>query len=34
MIRSTRKVPFVAHHLFKKINDLKDTAKSDTIKTW
>ena len=34
MIRSTRKVPFVAYHLFKKINDLKDTSKADTIKTW
>lgn len=34
MIRSTRKVPFVAYHLFKKINDLKDTSKVDTIKTW
>lgn len=34
MIRSTRKVPFVAYHLFKKINALKDTSKIDTIKTW
>ncbi|AFZ64299.1 30S ribosomal protein S19 (chloroplast) [Nannochloropsis gaditana] len=34
MIRSTRKVPFVAYHLFKKINNLKHTTKSDTIKTW
>lgn len=34
MIRSTRKVPFVAYHLFKKINDLKDTSKAETIKTW
>ena len=34
MIRSTRKVPFVAYHLLKKINDLKKTGKSDTIKTW
>lgn len=34
MIRSTRKVPFVAYHLFEKINKLKDSKKSDTIKTW
>jgi len=34
MIRSTRKVPFVAYHLFEKINKLKDGNKSDTIKTW
>ena len=34
MIRSTKKVPFVAYHLLKKINELKKTGKSDTIKTW
>lgn len=35
MIRSTRKMPFVAYHLFKKINALRSAGKtSDTIKTW
>lgn len=35
MTRSTRKVPFVAHHLFKKINDLKNSGNTtETIKTW
>jgi small subunit ribosomal protein S19 len=34
MIRSTKKVPFIAYHLLKKINDLKKSGKNDTIKTW
>jgi small subunit ribosomal protein S19 len=34
MIRSTKKVPFVAYHLLKKINQLKRTGKIDTVKTW
>lgn len=34
MIRSTKKVPFVAYHLLKKINGLKKTAKTEVIKTW
>lgn len=34
MIRSTRKVPFVAYHLFEKINKMKKSGKNDTIKTW
>nr|YP_010478642.1 ribosomal protein S19 [Eustigmatophyceae sp. WTwin 8/9 T-6m6.8]UVI60947.1 ribosomal protein S19 [Eustigmatophyceae sp. WTwin 8/9 T-6m6.8] len=34
MIRSTKKVPFVAYHLLKKIDQLKKTGKNDTIKTW
>jgi small subunit ribosomal protein S19 len=34
MIRSTKKVPFVAYHLLKKIDHLKKAGKNDTIKTW
>jgi small subunit ribosomal protein S19 len=34
MIRSTKKVPFVAYHLLKRINQQKKTGKTDTIKTW
>lgn len=34
MIRSTKKVPFVAYHLLKKIDQLKKTGKNDTVKTW
>lgn len=34
MIRSTKKVPFVAYHLLKKVNQLKKSGKTDSIKTW
>ena len=34
MGRSIRKGPFVAYHLLKKINDMNDTGKKTTIKTW
>ena len=34
MSRSLKKGPFVAHHLLKKIDTLKSSGKTDTIKTW
>lgn len=34
MIRSSWKVPFVAHHLLSKIAKVKKTGKQETIKTW
>jgi small subunit ribosomal protein S19 len=34
MIRSLKKSPFVAYHLLKKVNKMKETGKKDTIKTW
>lgn len=34
MIRSTRKVPFVAYDIVEKINKMKKSGKNDTIKTW
>jgi len=34
MIRSSWKVPFVAHHLLTKIAKVKKSGKQDTIKTW
>ena len=34
MIRSSWKVPFVAHHLLAKIAKTKKTGKQETIKTW
>jgi small subunit ribosomal protein S19 len=34
MPRSLKKSPFVAHHLLKKINQMNQTGKKDTIKTW
>lgn len=34
MNRSTWKIPFVAHHLLKKVNKSKQTGNTDTIKTW
>ena len=34
MSRSLKKGPFVAHHLLKKVDVLKNSGKTDTIKTW
>jgi small subunit ribosomal protein S19 len=34
MSRSLKKSPFVAYHLFKKINKLNKASKKDTITTW
>jgi small subunit ribosomal protein S19 len=34
MGRSIRKGPFVAYHLLKRINEMNDTGKKITIKTW
>ena len=34
MPRSLKKSPFVAYHLLKKINHLKQENKKDTILTW
>jgi small subunit ribosomal protein S19 len=34
MTRSLKKSPFVAYHLLKKINKMKEAGKNDTIKTW
>ena len=34
MTRSLKKSPFVAYHLLKKINKMKEPGKNDTIKTW
>jgi small subunit ribosomal protein S19 len=34
MGRSIRKGPFVAYHLLKKINEMNDSGKKATIKTW
>ena len=34
MPRSLKKSPFIAYHLLKKINQLKNTGKKDTIVTW
>ena len=34
MSRSLKKSPFIAYHLLKKINQLKETDKTQTIQTW
>jgi small subunit ribosomal protein S19 len=34
MGRSLHKGPFVAYHLLKKINELNNSGKKETIKTW
>jgi small subunit ribosomal protein S19 len=34
MSRSTKKGPFVAEHLLKKVNELNDRRVKSTIKTW
>ena len=34
MPRSTKKSPFVAYHLLKKVNKMNQTDKKDTIITW
>ncbi len=34
MPRSLKKGPFVAHHLWKKINDLNSNNKKSTVITW
>lgn len=34
MPRSLKKGPFVAYHLLKKINELNESSKKDTIITW
>ena len=34
MSRSLKKSPFVAYHLLKKVNQVNDTGKKDTIVTW
>ena len=34
MTRSLKKSPFVAYHLLKKINKMKEARKNHTIKTW
>ncbi len=34
MTRSLKKGPFVAYHLLKKINKMKEAGKKDTITTW
>lgn len=34
MSRSSKKSPFIAHHLLKKINKMSKNEKKDTIKTW
>jgi len=34
MTRSKKKGPFIAYHLLKKINNLKQKNKKETIKTW
>ena len=34
MSRSLKKSPFVAYHLLKKVNQVNDNGKKDTIITW
>jgi small subunit ribosomal protein S19 len=34
MARSLKKGPFVASHLLKKVEDMNNAGKKDTIKTW
>jgi small subunit ribosomal protein S19 len=34
MNQSTWKIPFVAHHLIKKVNNVKQKGNNETIKTW
>ena len=34
MVRSVKKSPFVAYHLLKKIDKMKELNKKDTITTW
>ena len=34
MGRSIKKGPFVAHHLLKKVHNMKKSGSSDIIKTW
>ena len=34
MSRSLKKSPFVAYHLLKKVNQVNDNGKKDTITTW
>ena len=34
MSRSSKKSPFIAHHLLKKINNMSKNEKKDTIQTW
>lgn len=34
MSRSTKKMPFVAEHLLKKVNILNETGEKKVIKTW
>jgi small subunit ribosomal protein S19 len=34
MTRSLKKGPFVASHLLKKVEDMNNAGKKDTIKTW
>lgn len=34
MGRSLRKGPFVAYHLLEKINQMNETGKKSTVKTW
>lgn len=34
MSRSSKKSPFIAYHLLKKINKMASTEKKDTIQTW
>lgn len=34
MSRSSKKSPFIAHHLLKKINSMSKNEKKDTIQTW
>jgi small subunit ribosomal protein S19 len=34
MSRSVKKGPFIAHHLYKKIDKMKATGKKEVITTW
>ena len=34
MSRSVKKGPFIAHHLYKKIDKMKATVKKEVITTW
>ncbi len=34
MSRSVKKGPFIAHHLYKKIDKMKATGKTEVITTW
>ena len=34
MSRSSKKSPFIAYHLLKKINSMSKNEKKDTIQTW